>query len=670
MKKIVSILFISSLLLIISNLSFAQNASDSVLINIGEEKVFKSEFLNTFFKNQSKTDKIDKKALGEYLELFINFKLKVKESFDLKMDTASAFVEELSRYRAQLAQPYLMDKTVNEILYKEAFDRMQYDIKASHILIRVSPNALPKDTLVAYEKIKDIRNRILKGESFEKLAVEISDDPSAKDQPATKERPEWKGNKGDIGYFTVFDLFYPFETGAYNLKVGEISEPVKTQLGYHLIKVTDKKPAMGKVKVAHILALYPQNATKEDSIKAKLKIEEINAKLKNGEKFEDLAKQYSDDKGSGANGGELKPFGTFGMVPEFVTAIGGLKNIGDISQPIQTYLGWHIIKLLERKDLKNYEEQKPEIKQRVARDARYGKSKDAVINKIKQEYAFKENKKMLKDFYKVIDTTYFNGSWTVENAAKKIKLDKELFVLAGKVYTNKNFAEYLKSHQGNKAKENPNAFIEQLYKQFVDETCIVYEDSQLENKYPEFKNTIREYKEGILLFNLTEKKVWEKALTDSIGIDAFYNKIKNNYMWGERVNAAVFKCSNKKVADQTKKLIEKSKNKTFTKKLILDEINKESQLNLQIDSAIYSKKDHKIIDTIEFKIGLSKYIEIDKSVYFAYIYNVLPPMPKTLNEVRGLVTSEYQTYLEKEWIAQLKNKYQVYVNRAVFSTIK
>ncbi|MEI8049804.1 MAG: peptidylprolyl isomerase, partial [Bacteroidota bacterium] len=248
--------------LILFSQVWSQN-SDQVLMNVAGENVTKSEFLGVYQKNNTKGEVIDQKSLDEYLDLFINFKLKVKEAEVLGLDTVKSFRDELGGYRKQLAQPYLIDEDANKALLDEAFARKGEDIRASHILIRVDKNAKPADTLAAYNKVMKIRKRLLKGEDFGKLAIEFSDDESAKDR--TQEGRTMKGNKGDLGYFTVFDMVYPFETGAYSTKTGDVSQPVRSEFGYHLIKFTDRKPAMGKVQIAHILFLYPKDAKAADS---------------------------------------------------------------------------------------------------------------------------------------------------------------------------------------------------------------------------------------------------------------------------------------------------------------------------------------------------------------------------------------------------------------------
>ncbi|MGB3946622.1 MAG: peptidylprolyl isomerase, partial [Bacteroidia bacterium] len=380
---------------------------DAVLMTIGQNKVTVAEFESVYKKNNTKDVANDAKSLNDYVDLFVNFKLKVKEAEELKLDTAKAFKDELAGYRKQLAQPYLTDKDVNEKLLQETYSRLQEDVHASHILVKVAETALPKDTLEAYNKIMKIRARVLKGEDFNKVASEkgISDDPSAKD------------NGGDLGYFTALQMVYTFETAAYTTKVGDVSMPVRTRYGYHIIKVHDKRKAQGEVLVAHIMVKTPPNMTKEDSTNAVTKINEIHSKLKAGAKFEELATQFSDDKTSAKKGGELMWFGTSKMPIEFEKASFALKNKGDFSNPTKTKYGWHVIKLIDRRGLATFDAMKNELKDKVTKDSRSQAGRASLIAKIKAEYKFKENLAARDEFAKVLDSTVFEGTWDKAKAA-------------------------------------------------------------------------------------------------------------------------------------------------------------------------------------------------------------------------------------------------------------
>ncbi|NVO03972.1 MAG: peptidylprolyl isomerase, partial [Bacteroidetes bacterium] len=594
MKKI-SCISIFAFLSIFVFSSVKAQSDDPVLINISGTKITKSDFVNVYKKNNVKNETLDKKSLEEYLDLYINFKLKVKEAEEIGLDTATSFKTELAGYRKQLAQPYLIDKDVSEKLLLEAYDRMKYDVRASHILIKCDANALPKDTLVAYNRVMGLRKRIMAGESFEKIAVEASEDPSARDQAETKDRPANKGNAGDLGYFSSLDMVYPFESGAYNTKIGEISMPIRSNFGYHLIKAVDKRKAMGKVQVAHIFVVIPKNSTHADSLKYKSKIEEISAKLKAGENYEELAKTYSDDKGSATKGGVLPWFGVNRMVPEFIVAVSKLQNKNDISDPVQTVYGWHIIKMLDRKDIGSFDEVKGDLKSKIAKDGRSAKSKDAIIAKIKKENKFTETANAKADLYKVVDEKVFEGKWDVTKA-KDMK--KPMFVLGTKTFTQEDFSKFIAANQSSRTKAEIEAYVNEMYSQFVKESCINYEDSRLEQKYPEFRALMNEYRDGILLFELTDKKVWSKAVKDTVGLLDFYTKNKANYTWPERVEATVYTCSNAQVSNETREFLAKNKGKEVADQDLLNAINKDSQLKLQIENGKYAKGDNKSVDAV------------------------------------------------------------------------
>ena len=330
MKRISVKIFAFAIAALITLSIQAQKEDKRVLISIDDEEISVSEFLNVYQKNNVDTDLSDKKSLQDYLELYINFRLKVKEARDLGMDTAKAFVEELDGYRKQLAEPYFNDQEVTDELLLEAYDRLMFDVRASHILIKIDENALPADTLLAYKKVMVIRERLMAGEDFAGVAAELSDDPSARDRQAQGQVR--KGNGGDLGYFTVFDMVYPFETGAYSTVVGEISMPVRTSYGYHLIKVTDKQEALGKATVAHLYLAMPKNATASDSIRIEKEISVLYQRILEGEKFEDLVLEFSDDRGSKEKGGVLPRFGSNRMVPEFIVAVSDIQDSGDFQR--------------------------------------------------------------------------------------------------------------------------------------------------------------------------------------------------------------------------------------------------------------------------------------------------------------------------------------------------
>ena len=330
-------------LLVLSGMSMMASAQSKldkqVLMTIGDTPVTVKEFCDVYTKNNLKSDVIDKKSVDDYLDLFTTFRMKVMEAYAMQLDTSAKFKREFEGYRKQLAKPYFTNDEISEELIEEAYQRKLKDIRASHILINCDKHALPSDTLKAYEKAMDIRKKALKGEDFAHLAVLYSQDPSARDMKATEKTPARKGNKGDLGYFTVFDMVYPFETGAYNLKEGEISMPVRSDFGYHIIKVNSITDALGNITAAHIFLRVPQDASEEDAQAVKEKADRIYEELTSntGAKWKDMVLKYSEDNGTKGTNGELSTFTVSRVVPQFIEAIKGLKP-GEIAHPYELRL--------------------------------------------------------------------------------------------------------------------------------------------------------------------------------------------------------------------------------------------------------------------------------------------------------------------------------------------
>lgn len=680
----------------------AAPAQDPVLIVIDGKPVTKSEFEAVYKKNNGKDMSAEKKSVREYLDLFINFKLKVKEAEQLGLDTASAFKQELGGYKKQLSAPYLTDKEVTENLVKEAYERGKTEINASHILIKCGEDALPKDTIEAWQRINMLRNIVMgkpvskaqlaeyeanvKKNHFDKAIISAQDSlevnryiATLKDLAAGKGMDKKKDlfaqvakvssedgsakDGGSLGYFSSLDMVYPFEDAAYNTKPEEVSKIVRSRFGYHIVKVNNRRPNSGEILTAHIMLRLTKEMKKEDSAKVKQKIDEIYQKLKAGEKFGELAKNYSDDKQTAQNNGELSWFYERKFpVEEYAKKAFALKSNGDYSEPFQTKYGWHIVKRLDKRDIPTFESIKTELKNKVSRDSRSYLSKNSFIAKVKKEYGFKEGPKTKEDFYALIDSNYFKGSW---KAAAAAKLNKEMFSLADKKYTQQDFAKYLESHQTRRSKVESHVAVNTQYKAFVEESLIAYEETQLEKKYADYRNLMQEYRDGILLFDLTDRKVWSKAVKDSTGLQAFYEKNKNNYLWDERADVTTYKCANADIAKEVRKMLEKKKGE----KEILEKLNKKSQLDVTAETVTYLKGENKAIDS-NWKEGVSPNIEQDGKVLVLNVNKVMPKSPKKLAECRGLVTADYQNYLEKDWIGNLRNNHKIEVKEDVLSTIK
>jgi len=663
-KKLFSILFVG----LLTQSLWAQT---DTLLTIDKKPVSSGEFLRIYQKNNSSESVIDKKSMDEYLDLFINFKLKVTEAEHRGMDTSSKFTKELKGYQSQLEKPYFTDKNFDEKLIKEAFDRQQKDVRASHILIMVDKNAAAADTLAAYEKIKGIRQQIIDGKKdFRSAAIQNSQDPSAKQ------------NGGDLGFFTVFQMVYPFESAAYNTPVGQVSEIVRTQYGYHILKVTEFRPAKGEVLVAHIMVATPKDADSTASKAAEAKINMIYGKLVAGEEFKKLAQLYSDDKGSAKNGGTLQWFGTNYMVPSFEKASFDLANKGDYSKPIKTEFGWHIIQLLDKKEPAKYEESQKSLKERISNDMRARMSKDAVYNRLKTDYNYKPNQLGLSMFYSAVDTSIFSGKWDAKAAEKKLyslsKHKQNLFDLNGKVYTQAEFIQYLEKNTSTKRKaEDVRGFIDKMYRTYLENELQNLERENLSKKYPDYAYLLQEYHDGILLFDITDLEVWSKAINDSVGMQAFYEANKKNYMWGQRVNAQVYSAKDDKTLAKLIKVLEKKAAKSYTDEQVLAMFNKGEEKNVElINSKTYSADEYAIVDeaneTLKFfeAQGLKTPIIFKKELNVVLISEIIPAQPKALNEAKGQITADYQDVLEKKWIAELRSKYPVVVNQNLWSKLR
>lgn len=649
----------NQLLLLISFL-FALNSwsqSDPVVMEIGGDKVTKSEFLQIYLKNND-DPKYDQESLDEYMELFKKFKLKVAEAEALGYDTIPKLVKELEGYRKQLATPYLTDSSMNEYLVKEAYNRTVEEVHAAHILIRVDEKAAPKDTLKAYNRILGLRQRIVNGEDFTTVAKSKSG----------SEDPSVAMNGGDLGFFTAFQMVTPFEDAAFNTPVGEISMPIRTKFGYHILKVIEKRPARGTIQAAHIMVAANANSSTEGEIEAaRTKINEIHEKLMNGGNFENLAKKFSDDPSTSSRGGVLPPFGSgtsTRMVSNFEDAAFTLQNDGDISEPVQTEYGFHIIKRISLTPIKAYSEMQRELQRKVNRDERSKRTQDSFVAKLKKEYGFKDkSKKTIKPFYAAMDSAaYFKGDWK----ASSIKKDKLMFAIGDEKYTQQDFARYLESNWKNNRRSDVRTLVEKQYAAFEKSTILEYENSRLEQKYPAFKALMQEYHDGILLYEVMSDEVWNKAMKDTAGLQAFFEANRNNYMWGERYDAMVYECLNQDIAAEVYTMIQ---NDTITSADVIEAINRESQLNLTVKVNKFEVENTKFLKGQNLKVGNNTPYLFDGKYYVVQLNEILKPSQKELKEVKGAVTSDYQTQLEKEWLKELAQKHPIKVNTEVLYSL-
>ena len=647
-----------NLLIIVCAIGFALptygQEKGAVLMTVNNVPVYKSEFEQIYWKN--KKEKVaTKEDLDEYMELFSKFKLKVTEAEDLGMDTVASFIKELDGYRVQLEKPYLVDKQVNERLITEAYDRINTEIRASHILIKMDGSATPEDTLKAYNKIKNIREKILRGDlTFAEAAKRMSEDESAKQ------------NHGDLGYFTAFRMVYSFESAAFNTPVGEISQPFRSRFGYHIVKTVDSRAGRGSVKVSHLMLSIKKEMSELDKENLRKKIYELYEKLGEGESFVKLAKEFSEDRQSKLKMGKeawLKPGEAF---LEFDSVAFSLKNNGDYSTPFLTKVGWHIIKKGDYKPVGDLESMRQELKNKIQRDVRAQISKGKFIVKLKEEYAFSEVTKNKTELYKVIDNSVFKGKWNPESTNE---LKGELFSFADRTYSQQDFASYIASTQKPSKNNDIVKFINNKYSKYVANMLIAYERTQLSKKYPEFRDLLKEYRDGILLFGITDEKVWSKGVEDTTGLKEYYELHKNEYMWPDRVDAKIFTSSNKKTINTAYKLVKKGK---IGHDSIVNYLNKESQLNIKFENGRFVENEKEVIKDFSWATGLNKpklIDELEGKYSFVIIAKKLPSQVKQLKEAKGLITAAYQDYLESTWLDALRKKYPIQINKDILYSI-
>lgn len=628
--------------------SMGQNG-DPVLMRVGKSDVKVSEFKYIYEKNNGQGADYSQKSLNEYLDLYTKFKLKVEKAKQLQLDTISALVSELDGYRKQLASSYLIDKEVTDFLLQELYARTKEDVEFSHIFIPMAESATKTQREETKSKLREVKAKLVAGTSFEAAAKEFSQDKTTSD----------KG--GNMGYFTAKlpSGFYELESALYNTPKGQVSDIVTSKIGYHLVKVTNKRPARGTLEVAHIL-VAPEQAKLADS---------IYQAVKSGIDFDKLALKYSIDKATMKNGGKLPPFGINTYDRVFEDAAFSLSANGEISTPVMTKSGWHIIKRINKMAPDTYDIFVRKMKSQINKDQRFDAAKLKLIDDIKKSAGFKEDKSELSKFTASLDDEFYSYKWSPDaNVSNKL-----LFSLGGnKVFGINDFANFCKKNTKTRLKYDKSKpiaeTIDELYIEYVNETAMAYEEQSLESKYPDFKSLMREYEEGILLFEATKINVWDRANQDTVGLKSFYETVKNNYNWPEKAKVVTYKISgvDKNTADKIYQFALKNEWAKMDKKF-----NKKTKVVEYTESEI--DKDSKEATGLKWGLGGTSTLNTDakgSSYTFQKINSIIPSRGKTLSEARGYVVADYQDFLEKEWMQTLKKEFDVTIFQDVLSSLK
>lgn len=621
---------------------------DPVLFTIDGQPTPASEFSYIYAKNNRDDADFSEASLRDYLDLYTKFKLKVREAYAMGLDTVSTLQTELAGYRKQLADSYLTDKEITDRLVDEAYKRMQEDVQVAHILIKTNPN-VATDTLAAYGKIQAIYKRLQAGEAWDEVARKSSEDNATKDAG------------GNLGYITALlpNGFYAFENAAYETPVGQYAAPVHTTLGYHIVKVLNKRPARGELDIAHILLRVKADGSDDKAVK--VRIDDLYAQLKAGGRFEELAKKSSEDKTTAERGGAIGPIVINQYEKAFEDAVYALANDGDYTAPVRTRLGWHIIKRVRKRPMMTMDQAKRKIETQISRDERISAARQTMVNRIKKEAGYTIDENVYNQFVSMAGEDLQTYRWQVPNVPPAT-----LITLGGDSYSNIDFGNYIRNNARTRmgmAKGTANKeILDKVLADFVNEKALFYEEKNLSAKYPEFKSLMREYEEGILLFEATKVNVWDKASKDTVGLEAFHAAHVNDYMWDERLEIAT-------VTLDSASLSQLPTIKKWAAKKPIDVVAAKAakkKIGMTVTRKIYQKEDP-LPAGITWAAGQKA--DLPDNTGFVSVEKVIPPTPKTLDEARGYIIADYQDQLEKDWIASLQAKYPVKVNDAVLMSL-
>ncbi|TXK72886.1 peptidylprolyl isomerase [Mesonia sp. K4-1] len=640
MKNLLLLVFFAT-----SCFAIAQKDEQKVLLTINNQPVYADEFKRVFSKNLNLLQD-DQKDVEEYMDLFVDYKLKVLEAEEQGFDTLPSFMGEYNIYKKQLADKYMKDSEITENLLKEAYSRKTEEVNASHILIKLSASAT--DTLKAYQKAMKARKEILSGKSFQEVAQAYSEDPSVKQ------------NNGDLGWFSVFSMVYPFESAAYKTKKGGISMPARSQFGYHIVKVNDRRKAEGTVKVAHIMI-----ENKKGNSDAKTQIFEVKEKLDSGNGFSEMAKQYSDDKNTAINGGVINTFSRGKLnSKEFENVAFGLTEVNEISQPFKTEYGWHIVKLLEKNPIKSFEDEKVELSRRMKGDIRAQLIREDVLKDIKETYNVKEDEEALAYFTQNVSDDILSSRWDI--ADLKDIPQKNIIEIKGEGKSYEDFAKLMSNAQrqiGNV--DSKESLIANWLEMFKENFLISYHKDHLEETNKEYAYIIEEYRNGLLLFELMEDNIWQAAKEDSIALKRYYDQHKKSFVKEKQYTLTMVSTDTKDMAKQVRKWM-----KDEVAKEEIEKNAKEMGHTILFKSGEFKENNEALPTKIKDRKGVSKVYENNGVFLVLDIKNIEKEGIKTYEEARGEVVSKYQQQLEKEWIENIRSKNNVTIHQEVLKSLE
>ena len=621
-------------------------ANDPVLMKINGKEIKLSEFQYLYNKNNQQ--QVQEETLDQYVDRFVTYKLKVADAEASKIDTLPSFQKEFNGYKTDLVKPFLVDESVQERLVNEAYERMKYNVDVDHIMMPLGKDKIENDEIQA--RLDSIKNCVKNGEDFYELAKKFSIDPSI------------RNNNGHYGFIGAGVFPYVWEYAAFNTPVGEISAPIRTDFGNHLIRVNGKREDPGQVEVEHILRVFPRGAN--DSLKAitKAEIDSIYTALMNGADFEELAKAKSQDPGSAKNGGKLPFFGINRMVKPFEEVAFRLQD-GEMSAPFETNYGYHIVKKLAHKGVPTLEEARKGIEAQMTRDERANAPRDAKLEEVMKFYNYKENPKF--------------GDYLEKELAKNGRYDSTFVasVLKNSTFPMCTFAKdqvipasELAKVVNPKAKmnnESAKGYIMSYIKSIAKKQVMDYYVNNLINDNVEYRNLINEYRDGMLLFEIRNQKVWEGASKDTLGLRQFFEANRQNYKWDQpHFKGIILSAKNDSIMQRVKADI-----LTLGADTLTTTLHNKYKRDIKMERMNFAQGENNTVDRVVFNDNDPAKVDANYPVGMI-LQGGLIDQPQEVADVKGQVTSDYQDLLEKNWVQELKRKYPVEINKKVLKKIK
>jgi peptidyl-prolyl cis-trans isomerase SurA len=631
-------------------LAVAQEKKE-VLVVVGTISIDKGEFLQLMAKereSESPANSLTRKEFEENFESFLNYKLKVIEAESIKLDQLEEFNLEFSSIKESLIAPYLIKNSIEEGEVKKVFARLQEIVRAKHILFQFPPNPKKEDSIAVLQLALKVKSELENGGDFSALAANYSDDPSA------------KVNKGDLGYFTGLQMVQQFEEAAYTLPVGSISDPILTDFGYHIIQVSGRQANPGEVQVSHILVRFDsENPSQEEN--ARRKISDIYAEIqKESTIWEEIVQTYSEDFGTKSAGGVLPWFGVGTMIPEFEVAGFSLTDIGEVSPPIKTAYGYHILRLEGKRGLQPYEEVEQSIRSKILRNSKTGMIESQVVAIQKSRFGFQENELGIST---VAGAVYATDILSFGAAIQEKKLGgTELFKVNASSYTAGDLVNFMQTKE--MTPKGIGTFFELWLDKFTEATLAKTEEVDLEKNNKAYQMLLKEYRDGILLFSLTNQEVWQKGLNDSLGQQAFFEKNTQKYQWKGRVQAYLAKVNDASKLENARKFLQ---NKGFdTDSFAAFEADYRSNYPdaYATESGTFEYETHPILSKVDLKTPYQELV-IEGTSYVLVVGKVYPPGPRKFEEARGLIIRDYQEFLDQALTKRLKEKYPIQINAGV-----